>query len=166
MPILFSALACLLIQGLPSLLALDGGAEGYIFAATAGCCCGGFGSLPLGMVTALVAYRRDPMMLPVHGFSVAFIGIGIGQAILALVQFMQFRKVDLVEVKLIMRDAAHEGLVTQDKTMSAQEVDEGLDMIVSAMSWTWAATAGATTIFAALVGMLTIVILQSRRKAS
>ena len=153
------ALTTLLVQFLTLLLPAVLPGLGFV-----GSCCCGVAALPLGLLVAVMAWRRDPTLTAGQGFTVSFIACGLGTAVTALLLIVEspndregFRR----EFRDMMREVNRDA---DPATRLAPEVIEQFADTAAAMApFVPAVGAIVCTVLAALTGQVTVMVLRSQR---
>lgn len=149
-PIAFGAVFTFVLQALWTI----GQALPVLPVQFAACCCCAGSFLPSGFVPAFLAARRDPHLTAGQGFAVAFIAVGLGTIVWAVIGALSASSHD----PQLIRDAvaaAQDG-APADQRLSGEELDQLTDFLVSILPFVPAVQAAVTTVLAGLAGMLTV----------
>lgn len=130
------------------------------------CCCCAVETLPIGAVPAWLAARQDRRLRPAQGFAVAFIAAGLGSVVVAFVLFLQMRGMDTGEVRESVRAALEQANATSGTgALTREEIDRYAGAVVELFRFAPAIMATATTLLAAVVGMITVNVVRRRDQA-
>lgn len=158
-PIAVGALQALIVLWLVfGLLAPLAGAE---FGGASLCVCAVF-MLPLGIVPATSARRRDPSLVPAQGFAIAFIAIGIGSVLWAGPAIAAGSPPDARTVRSAIFEAQER--LPEDQRLSTEVIDGLVATIVDLAPYMPAIVATIVTLVAGFVGMLAVAF-RTRRDA-
>lgn len=130
-------------------------------ALTSACCCAA-GFLPYGFLPAWIATRRDPRLTPGQGFAVAFIGVGLGTVVWAVLNTPSFQQVDPALLREWF-ETAQEGMPVEQRR-SKEEIDQMFETTRALIPYVPAIYATVTTLLAGFVGMLTVRIVRGRAR--
>lgn len=120
----------------------------------AACCCCAVGFLPSGFVPAFLAARRDPLLTAGQGFSVAFIAVGLGAIVWAMLGALSASSLDPQLIRESV-EATQTG-VPAEQRLSSEELDELVAFLVRVLPFVPAIQAAVTTVLAGFVGMMTV----------
>lgn len=118
------------------------------------CCTLGCSGAPVGAVPALLALRADPHLGPASGFSVAFIAVGIGSILLAIVAVVGW------ELDPVVLDNVRTELKADGYTQ--EEVDEAVEGLKDVSRYFPIVAAGLMALMGGLAGALAAAIVGRR----
>lgn len=158
-PILFGAALTVMLWVLPDLLA---GLLPALFPMTHCCCCGY--ALPIGIVPALIASRRDPSLTPGQGFAVSFIAAGIGSWLVAGLGVLAAREAGRDQFAENVRQVleAWNERAPADQQLSGEELEQSIAFWATVAPYVPVLLATVLTVVAGVLGLVTIVV-RSRR---
>lgn len=159
-PIFFGAILTIALWLLPDLQAqlMPG-----MFPFTHCCCC--LYALPLGIVPAAIAARRDPGLAPFGGFAVSFIGVGLGGLLVAMRGVLALRETGRAEIEGRVREVL-EGFnerVPPDQQLAGEQLEQTVAFWATVVPYVPVLLATVLTVFAGLLGLATVSVLRSRR---
>ncbi len=161
MPIAVTAMATVLVQWIPFLLA---GIVPQLACGTM-CCCG-IGWVPIGALAALLVMQRDPMITPGQGFAVSFIASGIGSLLSAVFWVVQLHSADPAVLEQDMREILDESNRQLDpaQRLSADQIDDTVASMVDALPYVPVIMAIVYTALAGVAGLFTVLLLRRRAR--
>ena len=121
------------------------------------CCCCAAQPVPIGVLPAWLAARRDRRLTPGQGFAVAFIAAGLGSVTVAFVQFMAIRGTDTEAWRESFVSALNKAREAGGGSeLTREQVESLADSLVEFLPLFPAIVATLITLLAALVGMVTV----------
>ncbi len=126
----------------------------------ASCCCLlPMSWLPYGGFTALVARQRDPFLTPGQGFTVSFIGVGLGTILFAAIAS---QTIDPGLVEESAREAVEQSIASSGTPMTDEEKEAMIDTVVETAPFVPMIFAVVDTVMAGFAGMLIVLMLRRR----
>ncbi len=160
-PIAIGAVFAFVVGGLPMLFT---GARGPDSVGLS-CCCGMVLFVPFGFLPAFLALRRDPYTTPGQGFTVAFIAVGIGQILWAIMQSLGIDSDSIAEFESQLREFMQAANQEQpaDRRLAAEDLDAVVESVVRMLPYLPVFTAGIVSLLSGLVGLFSVAVFRSRR---
>ena len=127
------------------------------------CCCA-LEPIPIGIVPALLAHRRDPALTPGQGFAVSFIATGLGSAIVALISILGTDQQGRAEYERIARETVqsiNESAPAADR-LTPEQVDASVATMMSVMPYVPVVLAMVFAVAAGVFGLLVVGMLRKR----
>ena len=156
-PIALGALFTVLAQMAPTMLA-----QLYPPASLAWPCCCTLEILPIGILPAFVALRRDPNLTAGQGFTVSFIACGMGSIVTAINLVLQVRQLDPDELREALRHGMEEMVREGATELEPAEIERVVEGVVTGLPYLPVVAASVVTLLAAVCGLATVSILRRR----